>query len=142
MNTTNDVCTSPNMSANTAEENLHDILLVDDEPDLLLIVGELLRAHGFHVLTARDGFSAMQQLDSNRVRMLVLDINLAGEDGVRLMTYIKKNNPNLPVLLYTGLSHDEQQVNSMFQKGALCYVNKNQPSAELIFAVRQVLETH
>jgi DNA-binding response OmpR family regulator len=124
----------------TAKEQF-DLLLVDDDPELLLVIGELLRARGFTVATASDAALAMKHLDEALIRLIILDINLAGEDGVRWMTFMKKNHPTIPVILYTGLSHDEIEVKTMLGKGASCYVNKAQLPAALLFAVREVLAT-
>lgn len=125
---------------NGAKEHF-DILLVDDDAELLLIIGELLRSRDFTVATATDSRSALQQLDQNHVRLIILDINLGGEDGVHWMTFMKKNYPEVPVILYTGLTHDEAEVKTMLGKGASCYVNKAQLPAALLFAVREVLST-
>jgi two-component system, NtrC family, response regulator HydG len=136
-------CSSPDdVNEEVVESKNRDVLLVDDESELLLLVGDLLRAKGFDVITAPDAGRAMEQLDEHKVRVVVLDVNLAGEDGVRFMSFIKMNHPDVPVLLYTGLSHDESQVKMMLEQGATCYVNKNQPPAALFFAVQQVMEIH
>lgn len=129
-------------SAANARSQYRDMLLVDDEDDQLLIVGELLRAKGFGVITANNADEAMRRLDEYKLGMIVLDLNLAGENGLQLMKYMKVNHPAVPVLLYTGMSHDEEQVQSMLKAGATCYVNKSQSPAELVFAVQQVLNFH
>ena len=133
---------SSTQSMNDEGSSYRDILLVDDESELLLIVGDLLRTKGFDVITAPNAQRAMQQLDENKVGLVILDINLAGEDGVRFMSFIKLNHPEVPVMLYTGLSHDEQQVQTMLAQGATCYVNKGQTPADLLFAVQQVIAIH
>ncbi|HZV35140.1 MAG TPA: response regulator [Verrucomicrobiae bacterium] len=127
------------MNEESPESHYRDVLLVDDEPKLLLLIGDLLRANGFDVITAPDALRAMQQLDENRVGLVILDINIAGEDGIRLMSFMKLNHPDLPVMLYTGLSHDEAQVQWMFAQGAACYVSKAVPPSDLLSAVQQIL---
>ena len=114
------------------------VLLIDDETDVLLVIGDFLRHHGFSVLTAQNSGHALKQLDENKVRLIILDINLAGEDGVRLLPFIRLNYPAVPVVLYTGLAHDDIQVKTMLAKGATCYVNKGQPTSELLFAIREI----
>jgi DNA-binding response OmpR family regulator len=115
-----------------------DILLIDDEIDLLLVIGNFLRGHKLTVLTAQDSTHALKQLDENQVGLIVLDVNLAGEDGLQLMPFIKRNYPTLPIVLYTGLEHDDVQVKKMLANGATCYVNKGQPPAALLFAIREI----
>ena len=130
---------SPAPAAEPTAKEHYDILLVDDDPELLLIIGELLRSRDFTVITACDAAHATRHLDENHIRLIILDINLNGEDGVMWMSFMKKNHPSIPVILYTGLSHDEAEVKTMLGKGASCYVNKAQLPAALLFAVREVL---
>ena len=120
------------------EKRDFDILIVDDEKDILHLAGDYLRANGFTVLTAMDADRAMRQLDENKVGILILDVNLAGEDGLSLMKFIKPNHPDIPIILYTGLTHDAKQVKAMLAKGADCYVDKAQPKEALLFAVREL----
>ena len=116
---------------------VYDILLVDDEENLLSIVGDLLRIHGFTVITARNGGAALKQLE-NKVGLIILDLNLAGEDGLGLMDYLKAKQAGVPIILYTGLIHDHRQVASMLECGAASYVNKSQPIEALLTAIYEV----
>jgi DNA-binding response OmpR family regulator len=127
------------MNTKQQGNEVKDILLVDDEAELRLVVGSVLDAKGFQVVTADDPTDAMKKLDEFQFRMTILDINLAGEDGLRLLSFIKKNHPGCMVMLYTGLSHEEERIQEMLKMGATCYVNKAQPTAELLFAVAEVL---
>jgi DNA-binding NtrC family response regulator len=138
--TETDTVSAPEFNQAIDQREYHDILLIDDEADILLIVGDLLRLKGLDVITALDAHRAMQQLDAYKVGLIVLDVNLAGEDGLGLLEFIKMNQPKVPVILYTGLSHDDKQVSNMLEQGAACYVNKVQSPAALIFAVEQVIK--
>ena len=121
-------------------ETYRDVLLVDDEADLLAIIGELLESKGLSVVTAPDAKGAIEALDEYNIGAIILDVNLAGEDGLSLMDYITANHPGSPVIIYTGIQHDEIQVQSILKQGATCYVNKSQLPAALLFAVREVLQ--
>jgi|HubBroStandDraft_2_1064218.scaffolds.fasta_scaffold1104332_1 twitching motility two-component system response regulator PilH len=120
------------------EKRDFDVLIVDDEKDVLHLAGDYLRANGFTVLTAMDADRAMRQLDENKVAILILDVNLAGENGLSLMKFIKPNHPDIPIIIYTGLTHDDKQVKAMLANGANCYVDKSQPKEALLFAVREL----
>jgi DNA-binding response OmpR family regulator len=121
------------------QKQFWDILLIDDESELLLCLGELLRTEGFEVITATDAGRAMVQLDENTIGVVVLDRNLAGEDGLRLMSYLKVNHPSVPMILYTGMPHEDEHVQTMLALGAACYVSKAQHPNELIAAIRQIM---
>jgi DNA-binding response OmpR family regulator len=116
---------------------VYDILLVDDEANLLFIISDLLRIHGFSVVTAQNGASALKQLE-NKIGIIILDLNLAGEDGLGLMDYFRSQHPDVPIILYTGLIHDHRQVGIMLQRGASSYVNKAQPIEALLSAINEV----
>jgi DNA-binding response OmpR family regulator len=123
----------------TSDNNSFDVLLIDDEPELLLMLGELLRAEGYRVIVARDAGHALRQLDENKVSLIVLDINLAGENGLELMTFVNRNHPDAPVILYTGMDSGADDVKDMLKLGAACYVSKAQGPKALIFSIQQLL---
>src|SRR4051812_36713464 len=116
-----------------------NILFLDDEADLLLLVSDFLRGQGLSVLTALEAGRAMQLLGENPVDLIVLDMDLAGEDGAKLMPFIQTNYPSIPIVLYTGLEHDDQQIKRLLQLGANCYVNKAQSPKALLYAIREIL---
>jgi DNA-binding response OmpR family regulator len=123
----------------TSTKESFDILLIDDEPELLLVTGELLRAEGYRVLVAKDAGHALRQLDENQVRLIVLDINLAGENGLELMTFLNLNFPGAPVILYTGMDSGAADVKDMLKLGAACFVSKAQGPKALIFSIQQLI---
>ena len=110
---------------------------MDDEADLLLTLGDLLRVKGYNVLVASDASHALKQIEQ-KVSLIILDINLAGEDGLQLMDFLKANRPQVPIILYTGMSHDDDQVKSFLERGASSYVSKGEPVASLLFAIEQL----
>jgi DNA-binding response OmpR family regulator len=115
-----------------------EVLCIDDDAQLLALLGECLEEQGFRVSTAIDADQGMRQLDKNKVEVIILDVNLAGEDGLRLMTFLKANHPKTPIIIYTGLKHDEAEVRAIMRLGASGYAAKGQPISELVGAIRQV----
>jgi CheY-like chemotaxis protein len=113
-------------------------LMVEDEPDWRLIAGSYLEESGYQVVTARNGPEALLQIDRARVDAVLLDVNLAGEDGVALMTVLKSSYPNLPIILYTGMPHDHSEIESMLKKGAQLYLRKR-TMQDLLHGLRSVL---
>ena len=116
-----------------------DILFVDDEKELLAVMGEYLRQQGFVVQTALDASQAMETLDRNNVGMVLLDINLAGEDGTKFLPFLRKNHRDTSVVVYTGESHTDQQVKEMMANGVARYVSKSLPPQALLFVLREVM---
>lgn len=112
------------------------ILFIDDEADWRLIVATTLKGVGHDVLTAKDGTEAMHLTEGVKLGLIILDLNLAGESGVMLMRFLRRNHPDVPILLYTGMEHDEEAVKTMLLQGAAQYLRKG-PMPELISAVRR-----
>ncbi len=112
------------------------ILFVDDEPEWRTIVTEGLKAVGHRVVTAQDASEALQYSEGLHLGLIILDINLAGEDGLMLMRYLRVNFPGVPILLYTGRDHDDTTIQRMLTQGAVQYVRKG-PMEELVRAVQR-----
>jgi CheY-like chemotaxis protein len=115
------------------------ILFVDDDADWREFVALILQDAGGAVLTARDATDALVQLEGGQVNLIILDLDLNGENGLELLKFLKVNHPDVPVILYSGLSHDDDTVRAMLRLGAHRYVRKG-PLGELRQAVRMALQ--
>ena len=111
------------------------ILFVDDEPEIRSLVATSLQGAGYEVLTAADATEAMSLAEGVSLGLIILDLNLSGESGLALMKFLKRNYPSVPIILYTGHEHDDQQVATMLEKGAHRYVRKGTVE-ELVEVVR------
>jgi len=100
------------------------VLFVDDEEEWRSMVGMSLGAAGFDVLVAKDGSDAMQLAEGAELGLILLDLNLGGENGMMLMKFLKLNQPGVPIVLYTGTEHDDAQVLEMLKAGAHLYLQK------------------
>jgi DNA-binding response OmpR family regulator len=100
------------------------ILYVDDENGWRVMVGSFLKLAGFDVVTASNGTEAMHQADSGALATIILDVNLAGEDGVALMDLLKASRPEAVIILYTGLERNEAAVQRFLEAGAQRYLRK------------------
>jgi CheY-like chemotaxis protein len=81
---------------------LYTILLVDDEPELRDVVGAILTAPGYTVLTASDGYEAVRILADRSVDLLITDIKLPGLSGFDLARQAKVMRPHLHVIYLSG----------------------------------------
>ena len=93
------------------------ILIVDDEPDILLILGDYLSNEGFNVLTAKDGLQAIQKIKEYVVDLVLLDIAMPEMNGIEALREIKKIKPELPAIMITAF-RDAEKVVEAFRLGA------------------------
>ncbi|MDB6064204.1 MAG: multi-sensor signal transduction histidine kinase [Pedosphaera sp.] len=113
------------------------ILFVDDEIEMCFMVSNLFRHYGYNIITAETVDVALDSSDGIPLDVIVLDVNLAGEDGLKLMTFLHRNNPDVPIILYTGMQHDDDVVQKAIKDGAHTYLRKGGPLEELVRAVEQ-----
>jgi CheY-like chemotaxis protein len=100
------------------------VLFVDDEGDWRLVAGACLRDAGFDILTAKDEAEALRRMETVKLDAIILDLNLGGQNGLLLMELLKQKHPGVPILIYTGMSHDNSAITEMLKNGAKKYLQK------------------
>ena len=100
------------------------ILYVEDVEDWRSLVSSALNSEGFQVVTVKDASEAMQACDRSTFNLVILDLRLQGESGMMLMRFLKHNHPDVPILIYTGLEHDEPIIEMFRNEGADGYLHK------------------
>jgi two-component system nitrogen regulation response regulator NtrX len=120
----------------------HDILIVDDEADIRDLVAGILDDEGFSTRTARDSDSALAEIANRRPHLVFLDIWLQGSklDGLQLLEQIKKDHPDLPVVMISGHGNIETAV-AAIKRGAYDFIEKPFKSDRLILVATRALET-
>ena len=78
------------------------ILIVDDDPTLLKLLGILLRAENYRVLAADSGEQALALLAVEKPHLVVTDLRMGGMDGMALFDAVRKTYPMLPVIILTA----------------------------------------
>ncbi len=117
----------------------YNILVVDDEKNILKVVSMTLKDSGFDVDTARSAEEAVDKFRQRSFDLMVTDIKLPGRSGVELLTQIKAEQPDVPVIVITAFGTIENAVEAM-KKGAFNYLTKPVNPDELITVVREALE--
>ena len=115
------------------------ILIVDDEPRILLLLQSLLKANGYEVETARDGNAALDIVRKGGVDIAVTDLRMAPMDGMTLFREIKALSPNVPVVLLTAYASVETAIEAM-KIGIFDYLTKPFKVDDLIACVKRAEE--
>ncbi|HEY1855519.1 MAG TPA: response regulator transcription factor [Solirubrobacterales bacterium] len=115
------------------------ILVVDDEPTIVEIVGRYLERAGYEAAGAADGFEALEAAAAERPDLVVLDLMLPGIDGIEVMRRLRElSGPPLAVILLTARGEESDRLVGLRQ-GADDYVVKPFSPAELVARVGAVL---
>ncbi len=98
---------------------------MDDDKAWREVVAIALQDAGYEVGTAKDATEAMVLTEGAQLGLIILDLDLGGEDGLMLMKFFKRNQPGVPIILYTGMDHDDDAILEMLRQGAQQYVRKD-----------------
>ncbi len=115
------------------------LLVVDDDSGARSALAELLRADGYSVETAGDGFKALGKLEDSTPDLVLTDLNMPGMDGVELLRKVKERDPELPVVLMTAYGGVETAVAAM-REGAADYLTKPLNTDELAIVLERAME--
>ena len=116
---------------------MKQVLIVDDEAQMRELLSLYLSNHGYEVSTAGSSTETLQVVDQKQIDIVVLDIGLANEDGLKLLSAIKARRPETQVVMLTGMGFVEDLLQEAHQKGADGYVSKGLPMDELLLALQR-----
>jgi len=115
------------------------ILFVDDEAPIREMLSLYFRKKGFTVTAAVTGQEAMELVDQVGFNLAILDVNLAGENGLELLGFMKSNHPALPVIMFTGYESDPDLLEKALAGGASGFMRKSESLDSLFAEVRKHL---
>jgi two-component system nitrogen regulation response regulator NtrX len=118
-----------------------EVLVVDDEQDIRELISGILSDEGYETRVAADSDNALASLRQRRPQLLILDIWLQGSrlDGIQILEQVKRDYPELPVLMISGHGTIETAVSSI-KKGAYDFIEKPFKADRLIHVVQRALE--
>jgi two-component system, NtrC family, response regulator HydG len=114
-----------------------DILIVDDDRDNALSLGDLFELEGHKIVLARDGEEAIAQFLSRDFDIAFMDVVMPGKNGVETFLEIKRLKPAARVVMMTGYSVEQLLVQAL-EHGALAVLTKPLNSSEIVSIVDEV----
>jgi len=128
-------------SAGSASPDRLRILVVDDDPNLRLLVESTLRREGYEVLEAEDGEQGLERVRSARPHLVLLDVNMPRMDGITVLQHLRgqERTRNIPVLMLT-VQDNEAATRAAFDAGANDYLAKPFTIPQLSARVRACLD--
>lgn len=97
---------------------------MDDHKDWRDVVTATFQDAGYESLTAENATPALLLAEGVKLGLTILDPDLDGEDGLALMKFFKANQPDVAIILCSGLGHDNDATLEMLRQGAHQYVRK------------------
>ncbi len=113
------------------------ILVVDDDADVRWMVQKYLSKHGMHVALAEDGQQLRAMIEVDPYDLVVLDINMPGEDGLSLARFLRENH-SVGIIMLTAAADVFDRVVGL-EMGADDYVTKPFEPRELLARIKSVL---
>lgn len=120
-------------------ENLHSILLVEDEAKLGAIIRDELKRQGYQVDLAIDGREAEQAFQSKSYSLVLLDVNLPYKSGLELCKEFRMADKTIPIIMLTAIGQIQDKVEA-FDLGADDYLVKPFHFEELFVRVKALLK--
>ena len=121
---------------------MSDILIVDDERDIRELISDILEDEGFATRLAGNSDDAIAAINSEPPALMILDIWLKDSrmDGIDILKAVKRDNPDVPVVIISGHGNIEIAV-AAIKQGAYDFIEKPFNIDQLLVVIRRAMET-
>jgi len=118
------------------------VLVVDDEPGLIEVIGDVVRQHvDCRIIAASTVAQARKILADGPIEVLVTDVHLPDGDGMSLLAALREQQPNASAIVITGSPSMDRAITAM-RDGAIDFVSKPFSNQQLVDRVRSAIERH
>jgi len=119
--------------------DLPHILIVDDDKRILQLINDYLSKNNFRISTANNSLIAREKIENIEFDLIVLDIMMPGESGLKLTDSLKKNNFKTPILLLSALGNPDDRIKGL-EIGANDYLTKPFEPKELLLRIKNLID--
>ncbi len=118
-----------------------EILIIDDNPDIRNIIRDLISESGFKTRVAANYNQALTEIDKKLPDVAIIDVKLdkGDNDGIELLSHIKKKNKDIPVIIISGHANIEMAIKSL-KNGAFEFIEKPFDQDRLMNFVNRAVE--
>lgn len=120
-------------------EHKGKIHIIDDEPIIHEVLGDLLTSEGYTVVNSANGEEALEKHSSQTFDLILLDLLMPGMDGIEVLKLLKKRDPRSVIIIITAYASVESAISAM-KIGAFDYVQKPFKHDELLLTVARAIE--
>ena len=114
------------------------VLVVDDESDMLKLIGMILGETELQIVTTQDPMEALKFARNGGYDLVITDLKMKGLDGVELLNAIRSCDRDMPVIIVTAYATAEAAADAM-ANDAFDFISKPFHKAQLLFAVNRAL---
>ena len=118
--------------------DLPHILIVDDDKRILQLINDYLIKNNFRISTADNAIKAREKIENIEFDLIILDIMMPGESGLKLTDTLKKNNFKTPILLLSALGNPDDRIKGL-EIGANDYLTKPFEPKELLLRIKNLI---
>lgn len=116
------------------------ILIVDDEPDMLLLISMILREKtGYDFVTTNNPVEALDMASKGGFDLVIADLKMPGLDGMELLDAVRRIDEDIPVIIITAYGTVESAIETM-NKGGFDFITKPFRKEQLLFTIDKALK--
>ena len=116
------------------------ILIVDDDPDIGIALGDWLRQEGYSVHIVEYGKAGIDAFKLQVFNLVILDLGLPDMDGLEVLKHMKASNPRIPIIILTAFSFFERTTTRHDFEGIFAYLKKPYDRQEIKTTIGRALQ--
>jgi DNA-binding NtrC family response regulator len=122
-------------------DTLKKILLIDDDKAIRLVLSTILKKYNYLPIEVQDGYKAIDIFETELPAAVLLDVNMPGMDGIRVLQELKKINSDVPIIMVTGHADIPTAVQAI-KLGAYDFLQKPPHVEKLILTLERAIENY
>ena len=125
---------------NSEPANHPNVLVVDDEPNILLSLEFLMKKNGYNVFVGRDGKEALETVEQEKIDLIILDIMMPEVDGLEVCKRLKSNEATKDIkVIFLSAKIKEEEIKAGYDAGADMYITKPYSTRDIVNKVKELI---